>query len=421
MSQITRCPQCQTRFKVVDDQLRISDGWVRCGKCKTVFDALAHLVAHAVANPVVRAEQGAPGVSPSAHVAPPPAPAPPSAVLVTGNSLAIDPQANVPELSVLVFPRRAGFVDSGYVDSSWMSAYESDAAQAAAPPTPQPADRQALESEWSDAVDHRPESLRNSTVGFSAQDDLAELQAREALNGLYVAITRARSSVLVSATENSRSPANNWWALLQQHVKPESYAQLSSALKAPSTKAAEPPLEVIQMAQLPQLVATASVPTLNTQISDTAASAESRRGQALHRLLEWQVQGDLSPQIQARLMRDYQLEAAECLALAAQAQQMQSGPAAWIWDAAHITWGANELELAHEGQVLRLDRLVQATSSQDWWVIDYKSALNPEHDAALQAQMQQYCLAVQAWQGASARVRGAWVTGAGRWAELAAE
>ena len=248
-----------------------------------------------------------------------------------------------------------------------------------------------------------------------------ELQAREALNGLYVAITRARSSVLVSATENSRSPANNWWALLQQHVKPESYAQLSSVLKAPSTKAAEPPLEVIQMAQLPQLVATTSVPTLNTQISDTAASAESRRGQALHRLLEWQVQGDLSPQMQARLMRDYQLEAAECLALAAQAQQMQSGPAAWIWDAAHITWGANELELAHEGQVLRLDRLVQATSSQDWWVIDYKSALQPEHDAALQAQMQQYCLAVQAWQGASARVRGAWVTGAGRWAELATE
>ena len=44
MSQITRCPQCQTRFKVVDDQLRISDGWVRCGKCKSVFDALAHLV-----------------------------------------------------------------------------------------------------------------------------------------------------------------------------------------------------------------------------------------------------------------------------------------------------------------------------------------------------------------------------------------
>jgi predicted Zn finger-like uncharacterized protein len=30
-------------FRVVPDQLRISDGWVRCGKCDEVFDANAHL------------------------------------------------------------------------------------------------------------------------------------------------------------------------------------------------------------------------------------------------------------------------------------------------------------------------------------------------------------------------------------------
>src|SRR5690606_31421322 len=39
MSLITRCPSCATLFKVVADQLRISDGWVRCGHCKQVFDA----------------------------------------------------------------------------------------------------------------------------------------------------------------------------------------------------------------------------------------------------------------------------------------------------------------------------------------------------------------------------------------------
>lgn len=43
MSQITRCPACQTRFKVVADQLRISDGWVRCGNCQQVFDASVSL------------------------------------------------------------------------------------------------------------------------------------------------------------------------------------------------------------------------------------------------------------------------------------------------------------------------------------------------------------------------------------------
>ncbi|MFT4242160.1 MAG: DUF3426 domain-containing protein [Acidovorax sp.] len=44
MSQITRCPSCGTTFKVVADQLRISEGWVRCGQCKEVFDASAHLL-----------------------------------------------------------------------------------------------------------------------------------------------------------------------------------------------------------------------------------------------------------------------------------------------------------------------------------------------------------------------------------------
>jgi len=45
MSQITRCPACGTLFKVVADQLRISEGWVRCGHCADVFDAAAHLQA----------------------------------------------------------------------------------------------------------------------------------------------------------------------------------------------------------------------------------------------------------------------------------------------------------------------------------------------------------------------------------------
>lgn len=40
---ITRCPACATMFKVVPDQLRVSEGWVRCGHCGEIFDASAHL------------------------------------------------------------------------------------------------------------------------------------------------------------------------------------------------------------------------------------------------------------------------------------------------------------------------------------------------------------------------------------------
>ncbi|MDM0122482.1 DUF3426 domain-containing protein [Variovorax arabinosiphilus] len=43
MSLATRCPECGTTFKVVRDQLRISDGWVRCGRCSHVFDGTEHL------------------------------------------------------------------------------------------------------------------------------------------------------------------------------------------------------------------------------------------------------------------------------------------------------------------------------------------------------------------------------------------
>jgi predicted Zn finger-like uncharacterized protein len=45
MSLITRCPACGTMFKVVTDQLKVSRGWVRCGRCAQVFDAALHFQA----------------------------------------------------------------------------------------------------------------------------------------------------------------------------------------------------------------------------------------------------------------------------------------------------------------------------------------------------------------------------------------
>lgn len=44
MSLVTRCTSCGTLFKVVADQLKVSEGWVRCGQCGTVFDAQSNLV-----------------------------------------------------------------------------------------------------------------------------------------------------------------------------------------------------------------------------------------------------------------------------------------------------------------------------------------------------------------------------------------
>lgn len=40
----TRCTACGTLFRVVPDQLRVSAGWVRCGRCAEVFNAAENLV-----------------------------------------------------------------------------------------------------------------------------------------------------------------------------------------------------------------------------------------------------------------------------------------------------------------------------------------------------------------------------------------
>ena len=39
MNLATRCASCGTVFRVAREQLRVSEGWVRCGRCDAVFDA----------------------------------------------------------------------------------------------------------------------------------------------------------------------------------------------------------------------------------------------------------------------------------------------------------------------------------------------------------------------------------------------
>lgn len=62
MSLITCCPACGTMFRVVPDQLKISEGWVRCGHCAEVFDATANMMT------------GGPLPAPDEELPPPPPP-----------------------------------------------------------------------------------------------------------------------------------------------------------------------------------------------------------------------------------------------------------------------------------------------------------------------------------------------------------
>ena len=41
---ITRCPHCNTTFRVTENQLEVAGGAVRCGSCLEIFTARNHIV-----------------------------------------------------------------------------------------------------------------------------------------------------------------------------------------------------------------------------------------------------------------------------------------------------------------------------------------------------------------------------------------
>jgi predicted Zn finger-like uncharacterized protein len=67
MSLATRCTACGTVFRVVQDQLKVSEGWVRCGRCKDVFNALEGLFDLERDGPP---QQVAPAIAPAHDAAP---------------------------------------------------------------------------------------------------------------------------------------------------------------------------------------------------------------------------------------------------------------------------------------------------------------------------------------------------------------
>jgi predicted Zn finger-like uncharacterized protein len=91
MSLATRCPACGTVFRVVQDQLRVSEGWVRCGQCQDVFNALETLfdLAPLAVSGEATEPPPAPAPTPSRPAAGRPVPAPqPAAAAATSGFVA---------------------------------------------------------------------------------------------------------------------------------------------------------------------------------------------------------------------------------------------------------------------------------------------------------------------------------------------
>ena len=294
-------------------------------------------------------------------------------------------------------------------------------------------------------------------------------RAREETNALYVAMTRAQHTLALSAHEVRTPAAHSPWqrfaALPDGAVQDAQMQSLQSQNAQSQSLHAELPADVFYLSKMPiypdasdtpsvrpelvegfvkastssartggysslgQMVNHEKMPVVQvftayaaminvaTSLPNSTDSTAARQGQAMHRLLELYAPGvDLNP-LARSIGAQFYLTAEQSDTACATAQRITQGPAAWVWDAQHIDWQANEVELLHADQLLRLDRLVKHSATQTWWVLDYKSANAPQLQTALRAQLAQYQQAVQSAHPGTA-VKAAFIPGEGQLVEL---
>lgn len=241
-------------------------------------------------------------------------------------------------------------------------------------------------------------------------DALAEerqARQREELNALYVSMTRARRRLVFSATQprpRQNAPAN-WWQRIEPLARPwpmhDDRAGVATASREPG------PQVLVLPRWSPPRIQPVAAPA-------PEASAASRLGQAVHRALEWHAG-------RAASLETLASAAAAEFGVAPQeveriAERILRSPAcSRFFDAAVLRWAGNEVPLALDGAVLRIDRLVRLDEAgvDTWWVLDYKLQHRPEELDAYRAQLAAYRRAVALAQP-GARVRSAFISGDGR-------
>ncbi|MGH8616983.1 MAG: UvrD-helicase domain-containing protein [Burkholderiales bacterium] len=254
----------------------------------------------------------------------------------------------------------------------------------------------------------------------AVQIDIAEAEAlraaRENLNLLYVAMTRAQQVLVVSGCAPTRGnvPADSWYARVQAALAPA--AETGAALPLMLT----PPLATV----VPQTVLPASVsPALSrprkTGSRHAAMAGQGERyGTRFHVLME-RLSADRTL-ARAAFQREFGVPAAEMESLWAQAQGVLGAAAlARFFDPARYVRALNEVPfVTAAGAQGRLDRLVEFTD--EVWVLDYKTG-DSDPQAALAAyrpQLDGYLVAMRALFGAKT-VRAALVLKGGLLVEAA--
>ncbi len=245
---------------------------------------------------------------------------------------------------------------------------------------------------------------------------------REELNGLYVAMTRAKRQLIVSRTAMARSSPDSWWQLLQPLGLPHWELAAAAAHKASAVPALSCSLPA-PVWSLPKPEPRPAAPLVDARAADDPNAAAL--GQALHRVLEWATQPGAkaaTPPVRklwcAAAAQMYGLDGASIPALAQATDAVLDSPATRPFLGQEpLLWAGNEVALVHEGQEIRLDRLVHRPASAlepaTWWVLDHKLHPAPLTQPEYLAQMARYLQTVAALQPGET-VRGAFISADGQ-------
>jgi ATP-dependent helicase/nuclease subunit A len=247
----------------------------------------------------------------------------------------------------------------------------------------------------------------------------AEMQARrrEELNGLYVAMSRAKERLVFSATEPSRRASGlAWWDRLGTVAK-EWSPEHTVSMQPAHSEATAPVLLTLPLSDVLKRDPVVSP----SKIPGSADTDATRLGKAVHRVLEWATAPATGP---ADLMQLAQAAAAEFAAPAEPVAQLAgvilaSADCARFFAGPRLRWAGNEVPISDAGEALRIDRLVhlEGEGGLAWWVLDYKLQHAPQQLEAYRDQLLRYRNAVRRAQP-GAQVRCAFITGAGAVVEI---
>ena len=158
-------------FKVVTDQLKVSQGWVRCGHCSEVFDASLHLTTAPASAPVLVAPSSEPA-APSVQTFPPvvamaatpvfaadTVQAESESVGSSASMAAVQPEVPVPKVDGFVAPPDVGLY--AFNPAGWSGPQRPPSEASNSPPVLEP----ALQTKIADTTDTADTSATGSALG----------------------------------------------------------------------------------------------------------------------------------------------------------------------------------------------------------------------------------------------------------------